>query len=142
MTFSSAFSPLVCCTLLCSGNVRFRFGSMARLAPNGVNLIRMLQVATVRIAVHLFALLLSGRYSGTDTTMNWDWDWDWNCSWVRVVAIHLLQLFYAGYGCSGSDSDSGSGSGDIIIAHLKCTEYVLTPSGRGRQAGRQQPAGS
>lgn len=45
---------------------RFRFGSMARLAPNGVNLIRMLQLAG-RIAVHLFALLLSSRTdSGTD----------------------------------------------------------------------------
>lgn len=72
---------------------RFRFGSMARLAPNGVNLIRMLQLVG-RIAVHLFALLLSSRTdSGTDrgrtgvgqgertvgqidTTLNWDWDWD------------------------------------------------------------------
>lgn len=61
-----------------------------------------------------------------DGTVGQRRQWDWDCSWVRVVAIHLLLLFYA-----------GSGSGDIIIAHLKCTEYVLTPSGRG-----SQPAGS
>lgn len=68
MTFSSAASPFPLPLTSPKDGLwrRFRFGSMARLAPNGVNLIRMLQLAG-RIAVHLFALLFSSRTdSGTD----------------------------------------------------------------------------
>lgn len=50
------------------------------LAPNGVNLIRMLRRAengernasAGRLAVHLFALPLSRH----DKDLDWDWDWD------------------------------------------------------------------